>query len=443
MQRFPYAILPIFASLLALTSAGCGNTSAPAQENVQMPGGGIPIVSLIVPERKSQSRAVTQPATVEAYHTADIYAKVAGYLTTLKCDIGDRVEAGETLAVVSAPEMDKQVERQMAEVRKLEADERRSTSGVAVAKAAMLAAKADIRRADAEVSKAEASVAADQRELERTRELVERRSVSDRLLDEAQKRFDSSKAAQQAAEAAVGSAEAQLQMAESKVAAAEADLESAQAQTEVARKQLEESEAVRQYATLKSPFAGTITARNVDIGDLVRDAQSSPADRRPLFSVAQTDKVRVRVSVPERDAADVDIGDKASITLQARPGETLEGQVSRFSHVLDEGTRTMLVEIDFPNPEGKLLPGMFGQATIEVEPNRERIVLPANAVRFDETGNGFVYLVNSENKVETVQVQLGLDDGQLLEIVAGLNGDERVIGPSLRRFVHGELVAAK
>jgi multidrug efflux pump subunit AcrA (membrane-fusion protein) len=94
----------------------------------------------------------------------------------------------------------------------------------------------------------------------------------------------------------------------------------------------------------------------------------------------------------------------------------------------------MLVEIDLPNPDGRIRPGMFGQATITLEPPGATLALPANVVRFDEEGGSHVYVVNASNTVEVVDVQTGQDDGQQIEITAGLTGDERIVGPLLRRL---------
>ncbi len=312
--------------LVPLGLAGCGNSplmtadaeteSAAASQNDASTGGPI-TVSVVKPERKTLRRTATQPATVSAYYEAEIYAKVAGYLTELKHDIGDEVKAGDVLGIMSVPELDKQKERQQAEVRKLEADEKRAEAEVQVAKSMQTAADSEWKQAQAEVGKSEALVSADRRELVRTRDLVQRQSVADRLLDESQKRFESSEAAQKAAEAAVSSAEARLTVAKSKIAAAEAERDSAQAQTDVARKQLEELQTMIDYATLKAPFAGIVTARNVDLGDLVRNTQTSSAENRePLFSVAQVDTVRVRVQIPENDAPWANAGDAVSIHLR-------------------------------------------------------------------------------------------------------------------------------
>lgn len=432
------------ATLALFLLAGCGDSSITKGE-VPESESDVPTVSVVKPERKTLRRTTTQPATVSAYFEADIYAKVSGYLTELKHDIGDSVEADAVLGRVSIPEMDKQIERQQAEIRKLEADEKRAEAEVQVARSLKSAADAELTQARAEVAKAVALVSADRRELDRTRDLVERQSVADRLLDESQKRFESSEAAQKAAEAAVTSAQARLTVADSKITAAQAEQESAKAQTEVARKQREEMEALKNYATLSAPFAGVVTARHVDLGDLVRNTQAASGTKGPpLFSVAQVDKVRIRVAIPENDAPWTDPDDKASLRLRAISGPAIEGKITRISGRLDPSTRTMLAEIELDNTERevKILPGMFGEVTITLA-EREAQVLPAGVVRHDEKGNSYVYVVGSDNTISRVEVTTGLDDGKQIEIASGLSGEERIVTNTIERFSPGQKVTVQ
>ncbi len=426
--------------LLPVLLAGCGNSSG-ADAGAE-PNGEVPTITVITPERKMLTRTTTQPATVSGYFEADIYAKVTGYLTELHHDIGDSVEADAPLGVVSVPEMVKQLERQEALIRKLQADETRADSAWQVAQSLKAAAEAELEQAEAEVTKTTASLTADRRELDRTRDLVQRRSLTERMLDESQKRFESSEAAEVAAKAGVTSATAHVTVSASKVAVAVAEQSAAKAQTEVAQKQLEEMQALMNYATLKAPFAGVVTARNVDVGDLVRNTQSgSDGHHKPLFSVVQVDKVRVRIAIPENDAPWANPDDAVSLRLRAIPGPAIESKLKRISGRLDPSTRTMLAEVELENTERevKLLPGMFGEATITLA-EREGLVLPAGVVRHDEKGNSYVYTVGSDNTITRVEVTTGLDDGNEIEITKGLSGSERVVTATIGRLAPGQKV---
>jgi RND family efflux transporter MFP subunit len=194
------------------------------------------------------------------------------------------------------------------------------------------------------------------------------------------------------------------------------------------------------YATLKAPFPGVVTRRTLDPGDLVQSKDGGDAGQA-LFVVSQIDTVRVRIPVPEADAALVNRGDKMTLTLPFFPAEApITGSVTRFAQSLDRSTRTMLVEADIENPDGKLLPGMFGQATIDLSTKVAAHTLPARAVRFDETGNAYVYVVGSDDTVTVTDVETGIDNGTVIEIRSGVEAGQRVIDAHRERFTSGQKV---
>jgi HlyD family secretion protein len=398
-------------------------------------------VSTVNVEQTNLTRTTTQPATVHAYFTAEISAKTTGYLSKLNADIGQSVARGEVLAVIDVPELSRQRQAKLATIRRLEAEEKRAAAEVAVAQASYESYQAMVEISKADVNQAEAYVTAGHTEFQRVGDLVRQKAVADRLLDEATKKYEAAEAQQTAAGAAVEAAEAQLALSRAKQGAAEADLEVARATTDVARRELDELDELIKYTQLTAPFDGVVTERHVDPGDLVGSTHSGSNDAvSPLFVMAQLDRVRVRVAVPERDAPLAGVGDAADITLQALPGQILHATVSRIADVLDEQTRTMLVEIDLPNPDATLLPGMFGQATLVLEERPDRLTLPASAVRHDEKGRSYVYVIDADNQVQVVDVVAGLDDGKRIEIVSGLNGNERIVAATVGRLKAGQKV---
>jgi len=404
----------------------------------------LPTVDVLTPTKAAVQCSTTQPATVHGWFEARVYAKACGYLAELNVDIGQPVKKDEVLAVIAVPEMAKQREARLAAIRQMEAGERRAAAEIAVAKANAQSLEAKRVQAEAEVGRADAALNAARMERDRVTELVREKAVADRLRDEANKKFEAAEAEKKAAEAGVIAAEAELALGQARTDAAEADLAVAQALTDVARRDLEELDELLKYAQLRAPFDGVVTERHVEPGDLVRNAQAgSSKDGAPLLVVTRIDKVRVRVAVPERDSPLADVGDAAQITLQAIPGRTLAGRVSRVAGVLAPQTRTMLVEIDLPNADGQIQPGMFGQATIALEPPSQRITLPAAAVRHDEQGKSYVYVLNDSNKIGVLDIQTGLDDGQQIEVTSGLSGSERVVGPVLNRLQPGQEVRVR
>lgn len=380
------------------------------------------------PKQITLQRTTTQPATVCAFFEAELYAKVGGYLKKLYVDIGDQVKQGQKLAEIDVPEMLKASERQEAEVVRLQHEKVRSD-------AAIIVARARIEQAQAGIEEAEARVAADKSEYERIKELVESKATTQRLHDETLNRL-------RASEAALSSKKASYNVAQAELKVALATAASAEAATRVAQRQLEELNILVEYATLRAPFDGIITGRTVDPGDLVQNGQNaSRAEKKPLFTIVQIDKVRVQVPIPERDVVFADVGDKAQFKHGALPGGAVEGEIARVSKSLDPITRTMMVEVDLPNPNHKMLPGIFGQMTILLEESPDRFVLPAACIRNGEnSGGSHVCVVDSGNKVRLVPVTTGLDDGHQIEIISGLTGGEQVVMGMLGRLLPNQTV---
>jgi len=443
MRPALYFLLILSIGVLTIAGTGCssGTTAASPVPSDTDKAEAVVSLKVILPQRTTLKRTTTQPATVHPNYQAKIYAKVTGYLQQFHADIGQKVKKNDVLAVLSVPEMEKAIESQQKTLERLGAEEDRAKTFVELARANVEAARAAVEQARAEVAKADAQVAADSAEHTRIGELVSSKSVADRLLDEVSKKCASSQAAKAAAQAGVLMANAQLHVSEAKLKTAQADLQIAQVEIEVACKKLDELDTMNAYAKLRAPFDGVVTQRHIDLGDLVRTTET--ASRQPLFTIAQTDTVRVRVMVPEKDAPLVNEGDVAVLKMQSLPGRTFEGKVSRISGSLDESTRTMLVEIDLPNNQGELLPGMFGEATIVLEEKKDAVVLPAKAVRHDEQGRSFVYVVSADNVLRKTEVTLGLDNGTDLEIVSPLEGSERIVDATLATLKDGQHVAVQ
>ena len=192
------------------------------------------------------------------------------------------------------------------------------------------------------------------------------------------------------------------------------------------------------YAELKSPFAGVVTQRHIDPGDLVRTTET--ASREPLFDVVQIDTVRACVMVPEKDVPFIRQGAEATLDLHALPGRSFTGRVVRVSGSLDESTRTMLVEVDVANPKAEIFPGMYGELKLVLEQRANAVVLPARAVRHDEQGHSFVFVVTAENVLRKTTVVTGMDTGVQIEILSPLDGSERIVDATIGSFKDGQPV---
>ncbi len=429
--------------LAVVAGAGCGCQKADGPDSAasQRPADDTVRVKIVTAERKTLKRTTTQPATVHAFYQAELHAKVSGYLKSLHVDIGSDVDVDTVLATIAVPEMEKARERQQAMIAQLAADEVRQVAATQLAAAKIEAAKAMRDQAAAEVKQAVAQLNAVEVEFKRVQELVANKAVGGELLDEARKKLESSQAGKAAAEAALESSQANVSVAEQQLAVAGAESSAAEAATKVAGKQLEEMDVLMSFATLTAPFAGVVIQRHVDPGDLVRNTQTAAdAPRMPLFTIAQIDKVRVRIAVPENDAPWANIDDTVAMRFRTLKGRTFDGTISRVTRSLDQSTRTMLLEVDLPNPDRVLMPGMYGEATVILEETPDALVLPAGAVRFDESGRAYLYVLTGDNTVQIVDVQTGADDGKQIEITEGLDANARVVDSMIGRFASGQQV---
>ncbi|NND99193.1 MAG: efflux RND transporter periplasmic adaptor subunit [Pirellulaceae bacterium] len=418
---------------VALVVAGC----APEQVASEKQSKPITVRTVAVAQQDVQRKS-TQPATVHAYYSAEIQAKVSGYVKELKVDIGDVVQAGDVLAVIDVPEMQLQLKIAEAKVQLFQAQETQAEAGLELSAAQVKSSQAKLAQAKSEAASVDASVAAAEAEFNRTQDLVDRQSLQNRVLDEVRKKRDSEIARQDAVKSAVTSAEADVTVARAQQSAAEAKLKASKAETVIAQRQLAELQVMVDYATLKAPFPGIVTDRNIDPGDMIRVGH--PMDQ-PLFVVSQVDMLRIHIPVPETDAAHVDRGDAVTLSFPSFPAEqAVTATLTRIAGSLDPSTRTMLVEAEVENSDGKLLPGMFGQASITLSTQVAANMLPARAVRFDEAGGAYVYLVDQDDTIEVVQVTTGVDDGREIEILSGVQRGQKVVDAHLQRFTTGQKV---
>jgi RND family efflux transporter MFP subunit len=435
--------------LLVFACCGCQDDAAPDADGAK--DGDLVSVKVVHPTRQPLQRTTTQPGTIHAYHRAESYAKVAGYLKTLHVDIGSEVEENTPLAVIDVPEIEIAKEKQQATIQRLIANEGRHVASKELAAAGIKAAEAMRDEAVADVAKSAAQLTADQLEYERLQSLVKSKVVPKQLEEEAKKRRDTSQAAKNAADAAHRSAMANVTVATQQQSVAAADWLAALEETKVARKQLEEIEVLVEFATLRAPFKGVVTERNVDRGDLVRNIQSTSGDGgKPLFAIEQLDRVRIQIAVPENDAPWANKDDKVTLKLKSLVGRVLEGDdivISRIAGVLDQSTRTMLVEVDLLNDDGALLPGMYGEATIILEVKPSALLLPVTALRHSKERPNFVYVLDGQDKVSIVNVVTGIDnvvtgtdEVKKIEITSGLDENARVVDSTIGGLAAGQVV---
>ncbi len=333
-------------------------------------------------KRSSAQTSLVLPGSIEAVTEAPVLARASGYIVKRLVDIGDRVGAGQVLAVIEAPEIDQQILQAKAQVDQ-------STSGIQQAQANLVQGQANLQLAA--VTK------------DRWQKLFDKGVVSRQENDTYRAQW----AAQQASVDAL----------EKAVAAARSNLGAAQAN-------LARWNDLQSYQTVRAPFAGVITLRNVDTGVLVTEGSTL------LFRIAQTDRLRIYLNVPQADASSVRRGQKATLAIPDLAGRKFPCEVTRTADALDPSSRTLLVEVQASNSGGLLLPGMYAQVDLAVPRKEPPLAIPGDTlvVRDNVTQ---VAVVSRDGTVHFQRIQLGRDFGDRLEVLSGLEpGQLLAVNPS-------------
>ncbi|MBV8663297.1 MAG: efflux RND transporter periplasmic adaptor subunit [Hyphomicrobiales bacterium] len=326
----------------------------------------VPSLRVATIAANSDDQSVTLPATTAAFATAEIYARATGYIGKRYVDIGDRVKQGETLADLAVPEQDDQISQNEATLNQLKSA----------------------------LQQAQATLKLDQVTWGRDQPLVAQ-----------------GWATQQQGTVDVQTVEAQ----QAAVAVAEANVKAQEKLLMTLRQE-------RDYATVVAPFDGVITQRNVDIGSLV---QGNANTGTFMFEVMQKDVIRVYVYVPQDAAIGVAPGVNAIVRVPEIPNREFPGKVTRIADALQSGTRTLLTEIDIPNPDDALAPGVYCTVELKIPRKAPSLIVPAEAIIFNR--NGLQVAVVNDGKAEIRKLTVTRDFGTWVEADAGVQAGERVI----------------
>ena len=383
-------------------------------------------VETITPQAGGVDRVTVQPGTVHAFDWADLFSKVSGYLKEQNHDIGDKVKAGEVIAVIDAPELKEEVERCKASVRQQEARVKQMEAYIKTAKAQKKADEAAIAEARAEVNRAQATLSYRSKQYRRIQELFRLKSVDEQLVDETEDQYLAAQASLEAAKAHVLTQEAQVTAAEAKIVQAKADLGEAHAQVSVAQAELGKAQVFYDYTKIRSPYDGVVTQRNYHVGHFIRTGDDT--SHVPIYTVARTDVMRVVVEVPDREVPYANPGDKALVDVDALPGKHFQGTISRIAMAEDPNSRTERIEIDLPNSKEILTHGMYGRVAVTLEAgNQDSVRIPSSClIGNSEDGVGTVYVVKN-GRAEKCQVRLGKDNGIVVEVLDGLTTNDQVV----------------
>ena len=329
----------------------------------------VPSVRVAAVQASPPTFTVALPATTSPFASANIFARASGYIAERDVDIGSSVKAGDKLATITAPELDHQI---------------------AQAEATLAQAQASYRQLVANRDLAQVTWNRDAT-LVRQGWVTQQQGDTDRLTLAAQTQ------AAQAGEEAIKSQQAQLL---------------------VLRQQ-------KDYQQVVAPFAGIVTQRNVDVGSLVQaDATSGTF----MFTLAQSDVIRIQLFVPQDAAIGVKAGIDAVLHVPELPGRAFAGTVTRTAEALDPATRTLLTEIDIPNPTGELRPGIYGTVELQVPRVTPSLIVPAAAIGFND--NGLYVLVAEDGVAHQRKITITRDLGTEVEVADGVRqGNEVVLDP--------------
>lgn len=438
MIRHSFHLTIAIGCFLPAYVTGCGGSRTEPKSGAEASdsGGSIPRVVVGSPKRESLRVTTTQPGKIEAFEETPLYSKVSGYVDEIAADIGDRVEKDQVLARIAVPELLDELQQKKALRDQAEAEVRQSESSVKASKAALATAQAKVREAEASIARTDADLVKWKSEHGRISELAAGGSVTRKLVDEALNSFRAAEAGQKEAAARIDSAKAAVQEAEANVEKSKSDVAAAGARLKVAEANLARTETLVSFTEIRAPFAGCVTHRNIDTGHYVQPVGSGSV--KPLLVVARTDRVRIFIDVPETEAQRADRNDKATIRIQAHRGEKIEGTVARTSWALDTSNRSLRVEIDLDNKDGKLRPGMYATAEVVLEENADALTIPTTAV-MREGDADYVHCVEA-GKVARRPVRLGMKTGGRVEVVEGVSSTDSVVLANTASLKDGEAV---
>jgi RND family efflux transporter MFP subunit len=339
-----------------------------------------PTVDVIRVEYASPNHLLALPGEARPWIDTTLYARVNGYVAEWKKDIGDVVHKGDLLATMETPELDDQ----------------------------LIATRAKLKATEAEVKVAESNAEFARTTYNRFWESP-KGVVSEQERDQKKAEYDS--------------AVAKLNAAKSQVNLDDADV---QRLTEMTK-----------FKEVRAPFDGTITERRIDIGDLV--TAGSTSSTTPIFTIAQSDRIRVFVDVPQSASPDIKVGMPAVATAREYPGRTFVGKVARTSRAID-AARTLKVEVDIENQDLSLLPGMYVEVSFQTSQLRPALRIPASALNF-RSGGPQAAVVDPNGTVHFHEVTIARDMGEYVEIGSGLTSGDRVVLNISNQIADGDRVS--
>jgi len=326
----------------------------------------VPGVRVEAVTQRREPVQVSLPGTTLAFEEAKIYARASGYVLKRYVDIGDRVKAGQLLAEITAPEVEDQLAQTQHSLRQAEATMRQNLALAELARVTNM----------------------------RSAALTKQGWSSKQNNDTDRYNLDAQQQATQAAQAGAAATQAQLSYTNQQ----------------------------KLYQQVIAPFDGVITQRNIDVGSLIA---ADATDGIPMFAMSHSEVIRVWVYVPQDAAFGVTPGVDATVRVPGMPHLTFAGKVTRIANALQPGTRTLLTEVDVPNPDGALSPGIYCTVTLQIPRKAPALILPASAIIFNQNGLQVAVVENGVARLHKIAITT--DFGTEVEVSEGVKAGDKVI----------------
>jgi len=381
--------------------ASCGGAGEARISDAVADQNAAPLVPVVKVARENLSNDIVLTAEFIPYQEIDLMSKVAGYIKTIGVDIGDRVHEGDAIATLEVPEM-----------------------------------QDELNKAASSIQAAESQIAGANDELTRSRSARDIAHLSyTRILDVSKKEVGL------VPQQEVDEAHSRDLQAEAQVSGAQSMLKEAEQHADVARGELARLKTMFKYTSITAPFDGVVTKRYANTGSMIQAGTSSQTQAMPVVRLSQNNLLRLIVPVPESSVPSIHKGEIANVNVPVLH-RTFPGRVTRFADKVQMSTRTMDTEVDVPNPDLVLVPGMYAEVVLNVDRRDHALVVPLDAV--ESTGAAArAYTINDAGAIAIVPVTTGIRNNQSVEILTGLAEGQEVITGRHAGLRAGEKVQPK
>lgn len=359
----------------------------------------IPTAQVATAQRGDISHVLTLAGQFQPYQVVDVHPKVSGYMAHINVDIGDVVHQGQTIAVLEVPELKAQLQQTVFQLKQ---------------------SQEEISRAQHEINRAEAEHAAVHSQYDRLKQAA---AVRPGLI--AQQELDDAQAKDLSSEAQVDAAKAAMAAAQEHAGSAQADNDRVQA--------------LHNYTKVTAPLDGVVIWRYADTGALIQGGTNSNSQDLPIVRISQSNLLRLRIPVPEDDVRYVRTGDALQVRVDAL-GRSLTGKIVRSTRDVNFETRAMETEVDVPNADLSISPGMYANTMLQLAHVQNVVTIPVEALVLN--GNQeTVYALDSNNHIEIRNVTVGLQGSKLAQVTQGLQSGDRVVVGGQDKYQAGESVS--